>query len=230
MKQLFSILAAVSLMLLCYGFYQGMYVAPTEVTMGPIYRIFFWHVPINISAEIFPYVNMIASIAFLFYRRSKPELALKLDALAVASAEVTVLYVGLGLISGMLWARPVWGIWWTWDARLTTFLLLFLLYVSYLLVRRFSSSGSNRTVAAVLSVFAGVDVPIVFMSIRWWRTQHPSPVLTGEGKLDQSMWPALLWNMLAWFLWGVALVWARYALTRREQRIEQQVALRAVEA
>jgi len=151
------------------------------------------------------------------------------SSLALATAEVTVLYVGLGLITGMLWARPVWGIWWTWDERLTSFLLLFLLYVSYLLVRQFSSNQS-AIIAAVLSVFAGIDVPIVFMSIRWWRTQHPPPVLTGDGSLDRTMWPALLLNMAAWFLWGCSLVWARYAIAVREQQVEESVALNVVEA
>ena len=186
-------------------------------------------VPINISAEIFPYANMLASIAFLYFRRTRPERAAKLDALAMSTAEVTVLYVGLGLATGMLWGRPVWGIWWAWDARLTSFLMLFLLYVSYLLVRRFSESSQSAVVAAVLSVFAGVDVPIVFMSIRWWRTQHPAPVLTGDGSLAPSMWPAFLWNMVAWFCWGVTLVWARYALVRREQVATEQYALEALE-
>ena len=81
----------------------------------------------------------------------------------------------------------------------------------------------------MLSVFAGLDVPIVFMSIRWWRTQHPAPVLTGEGSLDPSMWPAFLINMAAWFVWGVVLVWGRYAVVRREQVATEQIALQALE-
>jgi heme exporter protein C len=218
-----------SLALLSLGFYQAIFVAPVEATMGSVYRIFYWHVPINISAEIFPYVNLVASIAFLLTRKTKPALAAKLDALALATAEVTVLYVGVGLITGMLWARPVWGIWWTWDERLTSFLLLFLLYVSYLLVRQLSSHQSP-IIAAVLSVFAGIDVPIVFMSIRWWRTQHPSPVLTGDGSLDSSMWPALLWNMAAWFFWGCTLIWARYVIANREQQAAERRALETMEA
>ena len=196
--------------------------------MGQIYRIFYWHVPINISAEIFPYVNMFASIGYLAVRRTRPSMATKFDALAVATAEVTVLYVGLGLITGMLWARPVWGIWWAWDARLTSFLLLFLLYVSYLIVRG-GSSTQSPVLAAVLSVFAGIDVPIVFMSIRWWRTQHPAPVLSGDGSLDASMWPAFLLNMAAWFLWGCALVWARYAIVVRQHHIAESTALKTLE-
>lgn len=229
MKRPFLILLGFSVGLLLIGFYEAVFVAPVEATMGQVYRIFYWHVPINISAEIFPYANMIASLGFLYFRRTKPEIASKLDALAVSTAEVTVLYVGLGLATGMLWGRPVWGIWWAWDARLTSFLLLFLLYVSYLLVRNFSGSSQVPVIAAVLSVFAGIDVPIVFMSIRWWRTQHPAPVLTGEGSLDASMWPAFLWNMFAWFFWGLTLVWARYAIVRREQQLAEQTALQALE-
>ncbi len=230
MKRAFWMLFGFSLILLGIGFYEAVFVAPVEATMGQVYRIFYWHVPINISAEIFPYLNIVASIAYLFYRRTKPALATRLDALAISTAEVTVLYVGLGLATGMLWGRPVWGIWWAWDARLTSCLMLFLLYVSYLLVRAFSPTGNGPVIAAVLSVFAGLDVPIVFMSIRWWRTQHPAPVLTGDGSLDPSMWPAFLWNMAAWFFWGCTLVWARYAIVRLQQNAAERAAMEALEA
>ncbi len=216
--------------LLAIGFYEAVFVAPVEATMGQIYRIFYWHVPIATSAETFPYLNMLAATVYLFVRRSKPVLAEKLDALAIASADVTVLYVGLTLATGMLWGRPVWGIWWAWDARLTSVLLLFLLYVSYLLVRRFSTDGNAPVVGAVISIFAGIDVPIVFMSIRWWRTQHPAPVLTGEGSLDKTMWPPLLWNFAAWFVWGCCLIWARYAVVRKEQAAVTADAMEALEA
>jgi len=229
MKRLFWLLAAVSLLLMGYGFYQGMYVAPTEATMGPLQRIFYWHVPLFMDGEIFPYVNMIASLSYLFLRRKNIGYARVADAIAVASAEVTVLFVGLGLVAGILWGKQAWGIWWAWDARTTTALLLWLLYVSYLLVRRYSSGDEGHTIAAVLSVFAGVDVPIVYMSIRWWRTQHPAPVLTGDGELDPRMKVAFLWNLLAWTMWGITLIWARYALRRREQIIEEETALRALE-
>ncbi len=228
MKRYFWMLCGLSLALLAWGFYQAIFIAPVEATMGQVYRIFYWHVPINIAAEVFPYTNMIASIAYLVYRRTKPAFAAKLDALAIASAEVTVLYVGVGLGSGMLWGRPVWGIWWAWDARLTSYLMLFLLYVSYILVRRFSDSGQSAVIAAVLSVFAGIDVPIVYMSITWWRTQHPAPVLTGDGSLDKSMWGPLLWNFAAWFCWGITLVWAHYAILRRQQGIDERTALHAL--
>ena len=219
----------ISVMAIAYGGYQALFVAPTEATMGNIQRIFYWHVPSAILALTFPYVNLIASVVFLVLRSRNPLAALAADAVAVASAEVTVLFASIGLATGMLWGRPVWGIWWTWDARLTTFLLLWLLYVAYLMTRRLSTTGQTGTLGAVLAVFAAVDVPIVYMSIRWWRTQHPSPVLTGDGQLDPIMRHIFGLNFLAWALWGVFLVCLRYALERRRQQAHQAATLIALE-
>jgi len=131
-----------------------------------------------------------------------------------------VLYASIGLATGMLWARPAWGIWWTWDARLTTFLLLWLLYVSYLLLRSFSAAGQTAVVSAVLAVFAAIDVPICYMSIRWWRTQHPAPVFGGgaDSGIDPSMYPAVWWNLIGWTMWGAFVLGLRYAIERRRQR------------
>ena len=229
MKTFFNLLAVVAVCLLGFGLYQAIVVAPTEATMGPVQRIFYWHVPLNIVGEVTPYVNMLASVAYLFLRGRSGMWAQRADALAVAAAEITVLFVGLGLAGGILWGRPAWGIWWAWDARTTSTLLLLLLYVSYLLLRRFSTDGGSRTTAAVLSIFAGVDVPIVFMSIRWWRTQHPAPVLTGDGSIDPVMKVAFLWNLLAFFVWGTVLIWARYAILRREQALDEAHALQVLE-
>src|SRR5215472_10937168 len=148
------------------GFRQAIFLVPTEATMGNVQRIFYYHLPHAILGLIFPYINFAASLSFLFWRRRDPLKALTADALAVASAEVTVLYVGITLASGMLWCKPAWGIWWAWDARLTSELLLWLLYVSYLLVRRFSMGGQTGVLAAIIAVFAAIDVHIVFMSIR----------------------------------------------------------------
>ncbi len=220
----------VSLALLANGAHQALFVAPTEATMGNIQRIFYWHVPSAILALVFPYINFAASLVFLYLRRRNPLAALTADAVAVAAAEVTLVFTTIGLATGMLWGRPVWGIWWTWDARLTSFLLLWLLYVAYLMTRRLSVTGQTGTLGAVISVFAAVDVPIVYYSIRWWRTQHPSPVLTGDGQLDPSMWHVLGANMLAWAVWGFMILAFRYALERRRQRAEQAATLRALEA
>jgi heme exporter protein C len=221
----------ITIAILVVGFRQAIFLVPTEATMGNVQRIFYYHLPHAVFGLIFPYVNFIASLAYLFWRRRDPLKALTADALAVAAAEVTVLYVGIGLLSGMLWAKPAWGIWWAWDARLTTYLLLWLLYVSYLLLRRFSPSGQTGIFGAVLSVFAAIDVPIVYMSIQWWRTQHPAPVFgPNGGGIDPSFVPAVLWNMAGWAMWGTLILFFRFALERRRQLAEQEAALVAIEA
>ena len=104
------------------------------------------------------------------------------DAWALAGAEVGVVFCTVVLMTGPIWGRRAWGIWWTWDARLTTTLVLWLIYVSYLLLRRFAAGPQMQTLAAVLGIFGALDVPIVYMSNRWWRTQHPAPVFGGDSQ------------------------------------------------
>jgi len=231
MRRVFQFGFPVTLAILAVGFYQAMYVAPTDAAQGDIFRILYYHVPCNVLGLLFPYVNLVASIVFLATRHSNPPRAQAADALALASAEVTLVFVSIGLATGMLWGRPVWGIWWTWDPRLTSVFVLWLIYVSYLLVRRFTAGGQTQTLAAVLSVFAAVDVPIVYMSIRWWRTQHPAPVFFGgpNSGFDPRMLPALFWNLAGWFAWGVMLLLLRYSLERKRQTAEHQAVLHALE-
>jgi len=206
------------MLVLAFGFYKAM-TAPTEATMGNLYRVFFYHFPHASESYIFPYLNCGASFLYLYWRSRNPARALAADAFAVASAEVTVLYTTLGLATGMLWGRAAWGIWWTWDARLTTYLLLWLLYVSYILLRRFSAPGQTALLSAVLAIFAAIDIPICYMSIRWWRTQHPAPVFGGgpDAGIDNAMWPAVLWNVAGWLMWGIFILGLRYSLERRRQ-------------
>ena len=140
------------------------------------------------------------------------------------------MYSTVVLITGPIWARPVWGIWWTWDARLTTSLVLWLIYVSYLLVRRFSTGAQMQTLAAALAVFGALDMPINYLANRLWRTQHPAPVIGGGP--DSGMAPpiatAFVWNIVAWAAWGLAILAIRVHLERRQQAIhaaEEQAAL-----
>jgi len=222
----------IAVAVLVVGFRQAIFLTPADAAQGNVGRIFYYHVPSATMGLVFPYINFLAALAYLYWRRRNPLRALAADALALASAEVTVVFVSIGLITGMLWGRVAWGIWWAWDARLTTYLLLWLLYVSYLLLRRFSSTGESHTLSAVLSIFAAVDVPIVYMSIRWWRTQHPAPVFGGApgSGMDKSMLPAFFWNLAGWAIWGIFILMFRFALERRRQIAEQEAALQAIEA
>ena len=225
-----AIALPVTLAVMAYAFYLAM-TAPVEATMGNLYRVFFYHVPHAMLSFVFPYINTAGSLLFLYWRTRAPERARKADALALASAEITVLYATVGLATGMIWGRAAWGIWWAWDARLTTYLLLWLLYVSYLLVRRMVAPGlgsnTSGVLPAVLGLFAAIDIPICYESIRWWRTQHPSAVFGGDpdSGLDRSMYPAFLWNVLGWLLWGALLLSVRYALERRHQLAAERSAL-----
>ncbi|HEY1255184.1 MAG TPA: cytochrome c biogenesis protein CcsA [Terracidiphilus sp.] len=231
-KFAFGLYAAVTVALLLWGYYQAIYVAPTDAMQGEIFRIIFYHVPSFAAAFTFFSVSFLGSIGFLTFRRSRPEWAQIADAWALAGAEVGVVFCTVGLTTGPLWGRRAWGIWWTWDARLTTTLVLWLIYVSYLLLRRFAAGPQMQTLAAVLGIFGALDVPIVYMANRWWRTQHPAPVFGGgEGAgMDPSMLHPFLWNLLAWMAWGVLILALRFHLERKQQKIAADDAQAAMDA
>src|SRR5262249_25341450 len=140
------------------------------------------------------------------------------DALAVTGAEVGVVFFGVVLISGPIWARYAWGTFWVWDVRLTTSLILWLLYMSYLVLRRSSEAGSTSVMAASLAIWAAVDMPLVYMSNRWFRTNHPQPMI-GTSNLNPEMQKVLLWNMLAFTMFALLIAWFRYELERTSQKI-----------
>ena len=225
MKLLFRIFIALTVVALAFAAYEGLVVAPTEQTMGNVQRIFYYHVPSAWTAFLLFFINFLASVIYIWKRNAAA------DAIAAATAEVGVVFCTVVLVTGPIWARPVWGIWWTWDARLTTTLVLWLIYVSYLVLRRYSTGSQTALLAAALAIFGFVDVPIVYMTIRWFRTQHPSPVIGGGANsgLDPSMWPPLLWNWLAFSMLAIILVTVRYRLQRMEEDVEQQHAQAALQ-
>jgi heme exporter protein C len=229
-KLLLGLFPALTLALMAWGYYQAIYVAPTDAMQGEIFRILFYHVPAASVAFLFFAISLLGSIGYLTWRRSRPAWAQVADAWALSGAEVGVVFCTVVLTTGPLWARRAWGIWWTWDARLTTTLVLWLIYVSYLLLRRFAAGPQMQTLAAVLGIFGALDVPIVYMSNRWWRTQHPAPVFGGgEGSgMDKSMVEPLLWNMLAWFCWGLLILFLRYHVERKHQQYAAEEAEEAL--
>lgn len=222
MNRKFTAFALITLALLSWGLYEAMVGAPTEATMGEVQRIFYYHVPSAWTALLCFFANFALSIAYLAKRSAKA------DALAVSTAEVGVVFCTVVLVTGPIWAKPVWGIWWTWDARLTSTLVLWLIYVSYLVLRRYS--GHNPVLAAALAVFGAVDGLFVYMSIRWFRTQHPAPVIGGgEGSgIDPTMLRALLVNFAAFVALALLVIAVRYRLERLRQEVEEAHALRAV--
>ncbi len=205
-------------------------VVPPDANQGNVGRIFYYHVPNWIAMSFCFLANLGASVVYLASRNRSPGIALKADAIAVSTAEVGLVFCSLGLITGSIWGRAVWGIWWTWDARLTATLVLWLIYLSYIVLRKVSIGGQGRTLAAVLAIFAYCDVPILYMSTRWWRTQHPAPVFFGgpNAGVDPNMQPAVTWNIYAWLAWGALLVGIRFATERRRQSNAQAEAARAL--
>src|SRR5262249_39395436 len=180
---------AVALLLGLAG-YAAPFVATHERTMGVIQRIFYFHVPSAWTGFVAFFINLIGSITFLRTRNWK------WDHLAVASAEIGVAFFTVVLVTGPIWARPVWGVWWTWDARLTSSFVLWLLYTCYLLLRTLVEEPERRAiVSAVFGIFAAFDIPLVYFSIWYFRTQHPQPVIGDGGALDSRMLNVL---MLCW--------------------------------
>lgn len=195
--------------------YAAFFLAPTERTMGLIQRIFYFHVSSAWTGFVAFFLVFIASIAYLMKREAK------WDWLAVSAAEVGVAYFTVVLVTGPIWAHPVWGIWWTWDARLTSTFVLWVLYVSYLLLRTLVSEPARRAVvSAVFGIFAFLDVPLVYLSIWLWRTQHPQPVIGGGG-LDARMWRVFLicWAALMGLM--VLLLRQRYRLEAMRHEVEE---------
>jgi heme exporter protein C len=213
-----SALGSAALLLLMLGaLYTTFLWVPTERTMGHVQRIFYFHMPSAMTAAIAFFLVFVSGIAYLVSRRSF------WDRLALSSAEIGLAFIAITLITGPIWARPVWGIWWTWDARLTTTLILGLIYLAYLMLRACVLDKERRaTLAAVVGIIGFVDVPLVFFSIRWFRTQHPQPVLMGgEGSgLAPEMRLNLLLCMIAFLVLFSWLLRLRYQVETLSEEVE----------
>src|ERR1700752_1618202 len=186
------LLVAAALMVLA-GF-PALYGAPDEKTMHAIQRIFYFHVPSAICSFVAFFIVFIANFAYLGTRQPK------WDWLGVAGAEVGVVWSTIVLITGPILAHPVWGIWWTWDARLTSTFVMWLLYTAYLLLRGFLDDPQRKAMfSAVFGIFAFLDVPLVYFSNRLWRTENPQPVILcgSNSGLDPMMGKVLLISFVA---------------------------------
>jgi heme exporter protein C len=198
--------------------YAALFVAPEERSMGLIQRIFYFHATSGLTAFVAFFVCFIGNILYIVTREPR------WDWLAVSSAEVGVAFNTVVLVTGPIWARPVWGIWWTWDARLTSTFVLWLLYISFLLLRTLVDDTNRRAVvSAVFGIFAFLDVPLVYMSIRWWRTQHPQPVLFGGpgSGLDPQMRGVFYTCWLALMGLMTLLIRQRYRLEALRHEVQE---------
>ncbi|MFC2122796.1 cytochrome c biogenesis protein [Bacteroidota bacterium] len=191
-KIMFSrVLLGSSLVLMMTALYLIFLFVPTEESMGVVQRIFYFHVPLAWVSFLAFFVVFLGSILYLWKRNSK------WDIMASSSAEVGAVFTTLFLITGSIWAKPIWGVWWTWSPRLTTALVLWLIYLAYLLVRAYASDDQRGArFAAIVGIIGFIDVPIVALAITLWRTQHPGPVVFTNG-LAPSMMLTLLVSLAA---------------------------------
>ena len=214
-KPLYLALAVLTFLLIEGALYMALLQAPTERTMGDVQRIFYFHVPSAWVSFLAFFIVCIASIAFL--RTGKAQW----DRLAASSAEIGILFITLVLLTGPLWAKPVWNVYWTWDARLTTSLILWLIYIAYMMVRRYTSDPERGAkFAAVFGIIGFLDVPIVYMSIRWWRTLHPAPVIRGGGGLAPEMKQALFFSLFAFTVLYITLLLLSLRIRSVEDKIQ----------
>ncbi|HET7107771.1 MAG TPA: cytochrome c biogenesis protein CcsA [Candidatus Acidoferrum sp.] len=207
------ILGGVAILLVIASAYAAFFIAPEERTMGLIQRIFYFHVSSAWAGFTAFFLCFLGNLLYVWKRDPK------YDWLAVSGAEVGLAFTTVVLITGPIWAHPVWGIWWTWDARLTSTFVLWLLYVSYLLLRSLVDEPDRRALlSSLFGIFAFLDVPLVFGAIRWWRTQHPQPVIAGgEGSgLEHTMKLVFFFSAFAMHVFMAFLVAERYALEKMQ--------------
>ena len=219
------ILAAVAILLVIASAYASFYIAPEERTMGVIQRIFYFHVASAWAGFTAFFLCFLGNLLYVWKRQQK------YDWLGVSGAEVGLAFTTVVLITGPIWAHPVWGIWWTWDARLTSTFVLWLLYVSYLLLRTLVEEPDRRALlSSLFGIFAFLDVPLVFGAIRWWRTQHPQPVIMGgQGSgLEPTMQAVFFFSAFAMHVFMAFLIVERYSLEKMQT--EADFLAREVEA
>ncbi len=187
-------------------------VAPRESVEGEVQRVFYIHFPSALTAYGALFVVFLASIALLWTKD------MRWDAIARAAAGVGVLFTAFTLATGAIWGRPIWGVYWTWDARLTSTLILLLLYGGYLLARSLADPTDEQAAryGAVFAIFAFADIPVINMSVRWWRTLHPQPMVVGS---DGPAMPIDMVAVLVIGLIGVGLLATWLIVLRAEAEL-----------
>ena len=220
-ERLAIVLAAIAALLLANNLHAMFLSLPDEAMQGAIYRILFFHAPAAMVGMIGYFVALTLSIMYLSFGD------FKYDSLAASVIEVSLAFSLVNIVTGSIWARIIWGIWWTWDYRLTSALVCILIFSGYLMLRRAIDEPTQRArLSSALCIFGCVDVVIVWKSIEWFRNQHPGPVLdfrTGGGRMDPAMSHVFYMNFLALLLVAIALVLIR---TRQESTAREIDSLR----
>ena len=213
------VLPAATGFVMLLALYMVFVAVPTDSAQGIVQRIFYFHVPLAIMSFVAFATVAVASVLFL-WRGGRTW-----DRLAHVAAEIGLVFCSLVLITGPIWAKPIWGTWWTWDARLTTTLILWLIYAGYLMLRTVvGPTEQGARYAAVVGIVGAIDIPIIHRSVYWWRTIHPAVLVTregGSGLTDPTMRATLAVCFLAFLLLFVWLVWVREQSVRLADTMER---------
>ncbi|MGH2426055.1 MAG: cytochrome c biogenesis protein [bacterium] len=214
------VIPVLAALLVATGVFLALRVAPVEAFQGEPYRILYIHVPSVVASYVAFTVTFVASVLYLWKRERR------FDRVAYASAEIGQVFLTMVLLTGPIWGKPVWGTWWTWDARLTTALILWFIFAGYLMVRAWSGAQGTRT-AAVIAIIGFLDIPLIHWSARLLRTLHPRPaVFRPEGPdLPSSMLMILMVNMAAFLLMYLALLRVRLGQERLRDRLLEERAI-----
>ena len=203
-----------SALLMALTLYMVYMWVPTEQNLGVSQRIFYFHVPLGWIGMVSIIVVAVGSILHLYTGRQK------WDDLAYSTAELGIIFASLILVTGAIWGKPVWGVWWTWDAKLTTTLVLWFIYVGYLMVRAYGPAGTQgRRFASVIALIGAIDAPIIYKATDWWRSAHPERNVPSD--LNEQMALTLLVSVVTFTTIYVYLLMERYSLRRSESDLDE---------
>jgi len=210
-----ALLLGLSLVLMMAALYLMLVFVPAEVEMGILQRIFYLHIPVCWLAFLAFFVVFLGSLIYLWRRDNK------WDVLAYSSAEIGLVFTTLALVTGSIWAKAIWGVWWTWDARLTSTLVLWVIYLTYFIIRISAVDGlRGATLSAVIGIVGFIDLPACALAIVLWRTQHPSPIIF-QGGLTPAMLLTLLVSLAAFSTLYFLLLSLRMSLRNEEVEIKR---------
>lgn len=216
-----SVLGLLALVFIVVGLYFGLIKAPPDANQGDVQRIMYLHIPSILTAYLSFFIVFVGSCLYLWKRERRD------DILARSAAEIGVLFTALTIVEGSIWGRPTWGVWWTWDARLTLTAVLLMIFAGYLMLRSLIEDEERGAVAgAILGIIGFLDIPLIHMSVYWWRTLHQPPSILRPDKapwenVHPAMLIALTINFVAFMLLYFYLLGLRIRVGEREAKVQR---------
>jgi heme exporter protein C len=218
-----KVLGVLALLFVIAGLYSALIQAPPDANQGDVQRIMYIHIPSILTAYLSFFIVFVGSCLYLWKREKRD------DILAKSAAEIGVLFTALTIVEGSIWGKPTWGVWWTWDARLTLTAMLLLIFIGYLMLRSLVEDEERAAVSgAIVGIIGFLDIPLIHMSVYWWRTLHQPPSILRPDKapwenIHPAMLIALAINFVAFLLLYFYLLSLRIRVGETEERIKRQI-------